>query len=341
MDLLRRTLGSVLAGESATVREHSPVPAVEEAARFLAEVRADCVIAVGGGSAAVTARAASILLAENRPLHDLCTRRTSDGQFDSPRLNAQKLPQFVVPTTPSTAFVKVGSAVYDPVSSHRLALFDPKTRAKGIFVHQEFVGTAPSDLLQSATLNTLSTAVEALESPRCDPVSEALLVHSLRLVAEHLPSLAVARSSVRENLVLAAVLCGRGTDQAGGGLASVLAHALGQRCKVPNGIVNAIVLPHTMRFNAPSTTTRAPRIVDGLNRGLVSKHVAVEAPHVIELVNSLLLQLDVPRRLRDIGLAKDELPVVADAAMSDWFISRNPRKITDVDAVLGVLEAAW
>jgi hypothetical protein len=37
------------------------------------------------------------------------------------------------------------------------------------------------------------------------------------------------------------------------GLASVLAHALGHRSSMANGIVNAIVLPQTMRFNAPDT----------------------------------------------------------------------------------------
>ena len=49
------------------------LPDVEEAARELKRLEADAVIAVGGGSAVVTARAASILLAEAQvrqaPLH--------------------------------------------------------------------------------------------------------------------------------------------------------------------------------------------------------------------------------------------------------------------------------
>src|SRR3954467_4820846 len=54
MDLLRATLAPVLVGESQSVRPNSPVPAVEEAARMLREQQADAVIAIGGGSAAVT-----------------------------------------------------------------------------------------------------------------------------------------------------------------------------------------------------------------------------------------------------------------------------------------------
>ena len=58
---LRALLGSLLAGVTASAREHSPVSGVEEAARFLDEARADAVIAVGGGSAAVSPRVARLL----------------------------------------------------------------------------------------------------------------------------------------------------------------------------------------------------------------------------------------------------------------------------------------
>jgi alcohol dehydrogenase class IV len=336
MELLRNALGPVLVGESTAVRPNSPVPAVEEAARTLGELQADAVIAIGGGSAAVTARAASILLAEKRPAQELCTRRLPNGGFESPRLGAAKLSQFVVPTTPSTAFVKAGSAVHDPDTGNRLALFDPKTRAKALFLHPEFLRTAPSKLVQSASLNTLSTAVEALESPKCDPISEAMLMHSLRLIAQHLDRVSPEDIAARERLALAAVLCGRGTEQSGGGLASVLAHAIGHRSNVANGIINAIVLAHTMRFNAPVTLQGSARIAEGLRLGSANSGL-----QHIEVLESLLAKLPIPRRLRDIGVAQEDLAHIADAAMSDWFISRNPRRVSAAAEVLGILNSAW
>jgi alcohol dehydrogenase class IV len=333
MELLRTALGPVLAGESQSVQPNSPVPAVAEVVSVLQQKRADAVIAVGGGSAAVTARAAAILLAEQKPPLDLCTRRLSDGQFQSPRLNAPKLPLFVVPTTPSTAFVKVGSAVHDAETGQRLALFDPKTRAKAVFLHPEFLRTAPSGLVREATLNTLSTAVEALESPKCDPVSEAMLMHALRLVSRNLDRMEPDDIAARESLAIAALLCGRGTDQAGGGLSSVLAHAIGHRAHVSNGIVNAIVLPHTMRFNGPATTHTTPRILDSIGGGR-----AVAAGDALE---SLLGKLPIPHRLRDIGITEADLDPVAQAAMGDFFISRGHRRVQGVEDVRGILLAAW
>jgi len=332
---LQHAVGALFAGVTSAAREHSPVSGVEEAARFLQDKQADAVIAVGGGSAAVTARAAAIVLGEKRPLAELCTRRLADGRFDSPRLNAPKLPQFVVPTTPSTAFVKAGSAVHDE-NGERLALFDPKTRAKAIFVHPEFVRTAPPELALTATLNAFANAVEALESPKCDPLSEALLMHALRLINANVHALSSGELAVRERLVVGAILCGRGTEQGGTGLASVLAHAIGRRSHVANGIVNAIVLPHTMRYNAPVTLDRGLTIIDALEHQ--SPDDATEASAVVQRV---LGRLPVPGSLREIGIAREDLGAIADAAMSDWFISRNARPVPNVGTLLEMLQAAW
>jgi alcohol dehydrogenase class IV len=333
---LKRAVGPLLAGVSAAAREHSPVSGVEEAARFLDEAQADAVIAVGGGSAAVTARAAVIVLAEKKPVSELCTRRLGNGKFDSPKLNAPKLPQFVVPTTPSTAFVKAGSAVHDEVGQ-RLALFDPKTRARALFVHPDFLVTAPTALVQSAALNAFANAVEALESPKCDPFSEALLMQALRLIRANLHDVESRGLAARERLVVAAMLCGRGTEQGGTGLASVLAHAVGHRSHVANGIVNAIVLPHTMRYNAPATMDRGAAVIEALNGPACSPCT----PAASAMVDAFLGELAVPRTLREIGIGREDLAEIAEAAMTDWFISRNARPVSGVGALLDVLEAAW
>jgi alcohol dehydrogenase len=333
MDLLRSALGPLLVAESTSVQPNSPIPAVEEVARVLQANEADGVIAVGGGSAAVTARAAAIVLAERKPAQELCTRRLPDGRFDSPRLEAAKLPQFVLPTTPSTAFVKAGSAVHDAATGQRLALFDPKTRARALFLHPAFLRTAPGALVREATLNTLSTAVEALESPKCDPFSEAMLMQALRLIARNLDRMEEGDVAAREFLAVAGVLCGRGTEQAGGGLSSVLAHAVGHRAHVSNGIVNAIVLPHTMRFNAPATQQTTPRIAESLCRGRPG-----EAADALE---ELLAKQPIPHRLREIGIAESDLDAIAQAAMGDFFITRSPRRVQGMEEVRAILAAAW
>ncbi|AHG64171.1 iron-containing alcohol dehydrogenase family protein [Advenella mimigardefordensis] len=341
LNLLRSSLGPLFAGVSPTAREQTPLPAVMGTVSALKEFSADSIIAVGGGSAAVTARAAGILFAEPLPVQELCTRRTDDGRFFSPRLKEPKIPQFMVPTTPSTAFVKVGCGVHEEQTGQRYALFDPKTRTKGIFIHPEMLCSAPAQLVRNAALNTFCTAIEALESPRSDPFAQAFLMHAIRLLAENIERLDDPQQGVHENLVLAAILGGRGTEQSGAGLASVLAHAIGYHSRVSNGLVNAIVLPHTMRFNEPLTEYGRSRLAQALSGALPAVSGVFQASATISMVQSLLNSISPVHRLRDIDINQAAFPMIARAAMADWFISRTPRPVEESETLLALLQASW
>ncbi|KWX56987.1 alcohol dehydrogenase, partial [Mycobacterium sp. NAZ190054] len=255
-------MGGRLAGRFSGVREHSPIQTVEAAHQLLKDLDADAVIAVGGGSAVVTARAATILLAENRDIRELCTRRGENGKLVSPRLSAPKIPQWVVPSTPTTAYAKAGSAVRDPSTGERLALFDPKARANGVFLDPVVATTSPVSLVRASALNALSMAVDGLQADADDPLADALLSHALRMLVQWLPRLNADPDAPepRLRLMLAALLSGQGSDYVGAGLAQALSHAVGPRTSTSNGVVEAMLLPHTMRYNEPVTGTRMAAI---------------------------------------------------------------------------------
>jgi alcohol dehydrogenase class IV len=317
------------------------VPSVVEGARMLRDARADGVVAVGGGSAVVTARASAILLAEGEDVRNLSTQRGPDGRLVSPRITKPQLPQWVVATTPTTAYAKAGSAVRDPHDGARLAMFDPKTRAQALFVDPVLSATAPPGLVMAASLNAFAMAVEALESDLDDPLAEAALRHAIEMIVELLPRHTEHPTDpdARMGLMLAALLCGQGTDHGGGGLASVLGHAIGPRAGVANGLAQAIVLPHTVRFNAIVTRHRLTRVVRALG---ASKREAARCTvdDAIERLGGFMMSLALPGRLRDLGIDRDVLVRVADDAMQDWFLQRNPRSVGRAD-ILDVLEAAW
>jgi alcohol dehydrogenase class IV len=340
LERVESALGDRLAGRFEDIQEHSPLPVVEAGRNALEDVGGEGVIAVGGGSAIVTARAATILLAENRDVRELCTRRDEDGRLVSPRLRAPKLPQWVVPSTPVTAYAKAGSAVRDPATGERLALFDPATRAQGIFFEPEMALTAPLRLAQASSLNAFSMAVEGLQSSVDDPLAEALLAHASRILAEWLPRLADGPDDPepRLRLMLGALLCGQGSDFAGGGLAQALSHAAGPRSNASNGVVEAMLLPYTMRYNEPVTGPRFPRIVDALDaRPVVS---ASPGEGAIPAVSNFLRGVGVPERLRDVGIAQDAIPEVVAHAIDDWSLTLVPRP-AGPDELKELLEAAW
>jgi alcohol dehydrogenase class IV len=336
MGRLYSALGERLVGEYDGVVEHSPLPAVEKARQFLADRGADAVIAVGGGSSVVTARAATILHAEQRDIRQLCTQRAVDGKLVSPRLAAPKLPVWVVPTTPTTAYAKAGAAVRDPDTGERLALYDPKVRAQGVMLDPTMALTAPERLAWSASLNVFSMAVEGLQSREVDPLADAVLCHALRMVVEWLPQLQEnpEDASPRLHLMLGALMSGQGSDHTGGGLAQALSHAIGPRSSAPNGVVEALLLPHAMRFNADVVGHRAATLAAVLGTN------SSDSESIIAEIERLAGAFGVPTRLRDIGVTDAALAEAADHAMDDWAITAGPRE-PDRDDVLELLTSAW
>lgn len=346
---VRSATGGRCAGVFTGVQAHSPLPAVEAAAAELELLNADCVIALGGGSAIVTARAASILLAEKKgDARTLCTTRGEGGALRSPRLNAPKVPQFVIPTTPTTATLKAGSAVLDPVDGRRLALFDPKTRAQAVFIHPELLATPPRDLIVSAGLNTLAMALEGLMSRSGDPFSDALLMHAARLLRQRLSEVgrgdagdaedACDDAAIRADLMFASLMCGHGTDYTGAGIAIPLGHAVSARFHIDNGLANAIVLPHVVRFNEEAAGAGLQKLVDAF--GLNADRRAPAAV-VVDALQSIFDALGIPKRLRDIGVTRESLSQLAAISMEDWFVRDNPRRVRDAGELEQVLEGAW
>ncbi|MGP3756844.1 iron-containing alcohol dehydrogenase family protein [Streptomyces sp. IBSNAI001] len=336
MGRVHEVLGERLAGQFDGVEEHSPLPSVERARDFLAEHESDAVIAVGGGSSVVTARAATILLGEGTDVRQLCTRREGD-RLVSPKLAAPKLPQWVVPSSPTTAYAKAGAAVRDPETGERLALYDPKARAQGVVLDPGMALTAPPRLAWSAALNIFSMAIEGLQSCRVDPLADAQLAHALRTVVAWLPAVSKDpdQAAPRLQLMLAAILSGQGSDHSGGGLAQALSHAIGPRSSAPNGVVEALLLPHAMRFNAGTVPGRLTAI--GSYLGLAGTSSPED---VVTEVERLLEVFEAPRRLQDIGVEQGALGEAASHAMDDWAITAVPRPPEGQD-VRELITGAW
>jgi len=338
LSTIQAALGPLCAGVFTGVVEQSPLAAVEDGVEELRRMNADSVIALGGGSAVVTARAATVLYGEGGTVHDLCTVFTRGRPPVSPKLVKPKLPQFLVPSTPTTACAKSGAGVVLP-DGRRLSLFDPKARAQAIFLHPPLFAATPQRLVVDASIDAFAQAIQGLESERREPLADALLLHGVRLIRRSLDvETEPTHRDTRGDLMLAAQLIGEGTDYTGAGAASALGHAIGARFAGGNGAAKAIVLPHTSRFNAPFTCGRMNDVADML--GLANRAESDPSEAVSRTCRKFFDSLGLPSRLRDLHVPHDALPRIADDAEHDWFLTQNPRPMRHAD-LMELLEAAW
>lgn len=339
LSTVQSALGPLCAGVFTGVVEQSPLAVVEDGVEALRGLNADAVIAFGGGSAVVTVRAATILHGEGKTAHDLCTVFAPGRPLVSPKLLKSKLPQFVVPSTPTTAYAKSGAAVVLD-DGRRLSLFDPKARPQAIFLEPRLFAATPHRLILDASIDAFVQGIQGLESIRRESLADALLLHGVRLIRRSLDSEADAASAgTRGDLMLAAQLIGEGTDYTGAGAASAIGHAIGARFGVRNGAAKAIVLPHTLTFNAPVTRGHMNDVADAL--GVPNRAVKDDVSEAVRgACQKFFTSLALPSRLRDLNVPRDGLPQIADDVSHDWFFTQNPRPMQQAE-LKQLLEAAW
>ena len=115
--------------------------------------------------------------------------------------------------------------------------------------------------------------------------------------------------------------------------------SIGARHHLDNGIANAIVLAHMLRFNGTANEAGLRKVASALELPRAQGEPMVAA--VVEAVEALFGTLCVARQLRDVGIAREGLPEIAAHAIDDWFLRGNPRPVRSSDELLQVLEQAW
>ncbi len=346
-DLVERVkgaLGDRVAGVFSGGKTGSPVTSVLEGVAAAKEVDADGIIAVGGGSAVVTARGITILMAEKGTAQDLCTQYPEGKPPVSPRLMAPKIPNLVVLTTTTTAVTRAGTALIDSESGHRLELFDPKTRPAAVIWDEQALLTAPPWLCLNATASCFTGVASALQHTGLNPLAESDLLEALRLLLNNLPLVNTRPDdpAVRINLCAAAFLYNRATDAGAGGSAlgvvTALAHSLDTRYpECGHGDAYTILTAPGMRFNAESNVAGQANFAQAMGvrkDGMDDSQAAAAAADAIE---ALFKGLGLPVRLSAVGVPEDGIDQIAEDAMTDFGLHRNVRKIQNVDDLKGIL----
>ena len=343
VDRVKNVLGDRVADVFSGGKTGSPLTSVLEGVAVAKQANADCVVAIGGGSAVVTARGITIMLAENGTAQELCTQYPEGRPPVSPRLMAPKIPNFVVLTTATTAVTRAGTALIDPESGHRLELFDPKTRPVAVVWDDQALLTASPWLCLNATASCFTGVASALQGADLNPLSESDLLEALRLLLTNLPLVNSQpdNPAVRLNLCAAAFLYNRATDAGAGGALGVvtaLAHSLYTRFpECGHGDAYAILTAPGMRFNAGSNAEGQARFAKSM--GIESDGIEDEeaAAYAADAIEDLFTQLGLPTKLNEVGVHQDGISQIAEDAMTDFGLHRNVRKIQNVDELINIL----
>ena len=261
----------------------------------------DTIVAIGGGSAIDTAKAASA---------------------------ASGLPLVSVPTTYSGAEWTSFYGVRDP--DRRMHGGGSGAKLHAIVYEPELFLGLPVPETVGTALNALAHCAEALYVPQRTPESDEHALEGARLISSRLPEVVEQPGDLaaRAELLRGACHAGAALGASMLALGHALAQGLGGRYGAPHGALNALTLPAALRFNADVAAAEIGRFGEAIGSD-------DPAARVDELA-----RLGGYERLRDLGIPEDAPTEVAEAVAARPGARANPRPVTPAD-VEALVRSIW
>jgi maleylacetate reductase len=331
---LRAAFGERLAGFATGIRPHTPRDDVVLAAGKARDAGADLIVTIGGGSITDAGKMAALCLAANvKDAQSLDGLRA--GQPALEQIRTLPVRTLAIPTTLSGGEFTPIAGCTDLAKRLKEGFFHPEMIPQVVILDPQITLETPMRLWLSTGIRAVDHAVETLCSIRTQPLFDATAMHALRLLRHGLVRTKQAPRDLDARLeCMLGVWLSLVGIQAGAPMAAShgIGHVLGGTAGVPHGFTSCVMLPHVLHWNKPVNADR---------QKLVSAAFGEPDVDAGDLVAALVRDLDLPRTLRDVGVARDQLDLIARNSMHDRGIATNPRKIRGPEDVRQILELAW
>ena len=307
---------------------------VEAGAAVYLEQGCDVVVAVGGGSVIDAAKAIAVLVSNGGSIFDY------EGIDRIPR----PIPPLVAaPTTAGTGADVSQFAVITDTRRELKATLIGKTLVPDISLTDPcLLVTMPDWLAATTGLDALTHGVEAYVSRAASFLTDEHALSAVALVGRHLARSVYDPTDVgaRLGMARASLSAGLAFTNAILGAAHAISHQIGGALDLPHGMLNAILLPHVVRFNAQAEPERFRRLADALGVRDATRLADDEVGDALaEQIADLAGAIGAPRRLADIGVEEHHLAAFARQTLCDACLTTNPREVSEAD-VRTILRAA-
>lgn len=285
-DVARRLVSRATAVYDRAVM-HVPIETAEAARAQAKELKADCCIAVGGGSTIGLGKAIAL---------------------------TSELPILAIPTTFAGSEMTpiYGITAQGQKKTGRDARVLPKT----VIYDARMLLTLPAKIAGPSGMNAIAHCVEALYAQDANPIASLMAEEGIRSLAQSLPLVVKepADLEARGEALYGAWLAGTCLGQVGMALHHKLCHTLGGSFNLPHAETHTVILPHVAHYNreaAAEAMTRAGR--------------ALSSDDPAGALFDLARMLGAPVALKDIGMPRDGLERAARLATENPYY--NPRPV--------------
>jgi alcohol dehydrogenase class IV len=303
---------------------------VESGRRQAAELGIDSIVALGGGSSLDCAKGINFVLTNGGTIKDY----RGYGKATAPML-----PMIGVPTTAGTGSDAQSYAILsDSVTHEKMACGDPGAAFRIALLDPALTVSQPRVVTAMAGYDAVSHAVESFVTTRRTDLSDLFARDAWRLLESHYERVLREPADVeaRGAMLIGAHQAGAAIEQSMLGATHACANPLTARYGTTHGVAIAIMLPHVVRWNAAHVGERYAELlrIAGLDR---TDDPGERLAHRLETLRQVG---GLSSSLREAGVPRGDLAVLASDAATQWTGSFNPRRF-DADAAFALYERAY
>lgn len=306
-------------------------PALDEVVGIIDEARlfgVDSVAGIGGGSVLDAAKIVACFARSEQQVADC---------FGTGLIKQRGLWCACLPTTSGTGSeVSPNAILLDRAEKLKKGIVSPYLLADAAYIDPLLTLTVPAKITAETGMDALSHCIESYTNRHAHPVVDRYALTGIELIAKNLER-AVKDGSDRE----ARAALSLGSYYGGLCLAPVntaavhaLSYPLGGEYHISHGLANAILLPPVMRFNLSSNIGKHAAIARAVGvdcTGLTDEEAAQKG---VEAVAALADRCGIPSTLTALGIGREKVESLADAAMKvTRLLVNNPREVTREDAI--------
>jgi len=308
----------------ADVVPNPPIALIDQGAEIYKTEGCDSLIGFGGGSSMDSAKSIGVL-AENGG-------SILQYEWADPQPIKNRIPPLVtVPTTSGTGSeVTLWAVVTDPerhikynvggtglIAAH-VALLDP-----------ELTLGLPAHITAGTGLDALTHAIECYTCAYAQPWPDAVALWAIEEISKWLRVAFAQGNNVkaRYQMSMAAMLAGMSYGTESAGAVHAMSQTAGGVYDLPHGALTASLLPAVMAYNYLGEPEKYARIALAMGEDIRGLSVWDAAELAVESVARLVDDVEIPT-LAEMGIPKEDIPMLAELAFDDPQTIGNPRDLT-------------
>ena len=311
------------------IKPNPTVTNVKQGVAAFAAAKADCIIAIGGGSSMDTAKGIGIVT-NNPEFSDIVSL---EGVAPTKK---KSVPIIALPTTAGTgAEVTINYVIIDEERQAKMVCVDPNDVPAVAIVDPELMYSLPKGLTAATGMDALTHAIEGYITKGAWVMSDMYELQAIKMIAENLP-LAVDEPTNpvgREGMALAQYIAAQAFSNVGLGLVHGMAHPMGSLHDIPHGVANALLLPTIMEFNMPKCIEKFGVIAKTMGVDTTGMTAEQAAQAAVDAVKALSIRVGIPQTLSELGIKEEDIPALAAQAITDVCTPGNPRDVTEAEIV--------